>query len=70
MGVGVGVGESVGMGVDGASVKVARGVTVAKDTGAVGGGDVGVGRVICGPQPVSKARASNSLGRAFMGRNI
>lgn len=61
MGVGVGVGESVGMAVGGAGVAVARGVTVASDTGSVGGGNVGVGSVIWGPQPVSKAAVSNSI---------
>ena len=70
MGVGVGVGESVGMGVDGAGVKVARGVTVDKTTGSVGGGDVGVGSVISGPQPTSKAAASSSVSRAFHDLNI
>jgi len=59
MGVGVGVGESVGMGVDGAGVEVARGVTVDNATGSVGRGRVGVGRVICGPQPASTVAASS-----------
>ena len=59
--MGAGVGESVGMGVDRAGVKVARGVTVTHDTGSVGGGDVGVGRVICGPQPSSEVTLRNSV---------
>jgi hypothetical protein len=70
MGVGVGVGGSVGMGVDGAGVKVARGVTVANDTGSVGGGDVGVGRVICGPQPSSRVAISRNVSSNVISFNI